>query len=70
MADVRTSLLNVTKARDKRGMMSGINGDKARFNRERKKKIARRARNRATLRISTNQPKPVHRVAAQKEGSA
>lgn len=25
--------------------MSGINGDKARFNRERKKKIARRLRN-------------------------
>jgi hypothetical protein len=26
--------------------MSGINGDKARFNRDRKSKIARRARNR------------------------
>jgi len=29
--------------------MSGINGDKARFNRERKKKIARRLRKRAML---------------------
>jgi len=29
--------------------MSGINGDKARFNRERKKKIARRIRNRERI---------------------
>ncbi len=29
--------------------MSAINGDKARFNKDRKSKIARRARNRKTL---------------------
>jgi hypothetical protein len=29
--------------------MSGINGDKSRFHRERKSKIARRARNRAAF---------------------
>jgi hypothetical protein len=29
--------------------MSGINGDKSRFNRERKQKIARRKRNQAML---------------------
>jgi hypothetical protein len=37
--------------------MSGINGDKARFHRERKKKIARRLRNRESLKISAAGPK-------------
>ena len=50
--------------------MSAINGDKARFNRERKKKIARRARNQARLRTSASAlPKPAHRATPQKEVS-
>jgi hypothetical protein len=38
--------------------MSGINGDKARFHRERKQKIAKRNRNRELLKSLTEQPKP------------
>ncbi|HLW83921.1 MAG TPA: hypothetical protein VKR60_01825 [Candidatus Sulfotelmatobacter sp.] len=38
--------------------MSGINGDKSRFNRERKQKIAKRNRNRELLK-SLGAPKPV-----------
>lgn len=38
--------------------MSGINGDKSRFHRQRKQKIARRARNRERLKSLTAQPKP------------
>jgi len=45
--------------------MSAINGDKAKFNRQRKKKIARRARSRATLKSSTNRSKSTHRVTDQ-----
>lgn len=37
--------------------MSGINGDKSRFHRERKQKIAKRNRNRALLKNLTEQPK-------------
>jgi hypothetical protein len=52
--------------------MSAINGDKARFNRERKKKIARRARNQATLRMVLQNPlsKPARRVSEQDGASA
>jgi hypothetical protein len=39
--------------------MSGINGDKSRFHRERKQKIARRKRNRERLNSLAGQPKPV-----------
>ena len=39
--------------------MSGINGDKSRFNRERKQKIARRKRNRERLNRLAGQHKPV-----------
>jgi len=38
--------------------MSGINGDKARFHRERKQRIAKRNRNRELLKSLTVQPKP------------
>jgi hypothetical protein len=38
--------------------MSGINGDKARFHRERKQKIAKRNRNRELLKGLAEQPKP------------
>ena len=37
--------------------MSAINGDKSRFHRERKQKIARRARNRKQFKGLTAQPK-------------
>ena len=37
--------------------MSGINGDKARFHRERKQKIARRKRTRELLQAAASQPK-------------
>jgi hypothetical protein len=51
-------------------IMSAINGDKARFNRERKKKIARRARNQARFKISASPlSKPARRAAQQKEVS-
>lgn len=39
--------------------MSRINGDKARFHRERKQRIAKRNRNRELLKGLTEQPKPV-----------
>ena len=38
--------------------MSGINGDKARFHRERKQRIAKRNRNRELLKSLIEQPKP------------
>jgi len=38
-----------TSPNDKESNMSGINGDKSRFHRERKQKIARRKRNRELL---------------------
>jgi len=37
--------------------MSGINGDKSRFHRQRKQKIARRTRNRELFKTSAEQPK-------------
>jgi hypothetical protein len=38
--------------------MSGVNGDKARFNRVRKQKLARRIRNRELLKKAGSQGKP------------
>jgi len=38
--------------------MSGINGDKSRFNRERKQRIAKRNRYRELLKSLPAQPKP------------
>jgi hypothetical protein len=38
--------------------MSGINGDKSRFHRERKQKIARRSRNQELLKSWAEQRKP------------
>jgi len=38
--------------------MSGVNGDKARFNRVRKQKLARRIRNRALLKNAGSQAQP------------
>ena len=37
--------------------MSSINGDKSRFHRERKQKIAKRARTRELLKLAATQPK-------------
>lgn len=50
--------------------MSAINGDKARFNRDRKKKIARRARNQARIKVSPGTTKAAPRAAGQKQASA
>jgi hypothetical protein len=52
--------------------MSGVNGDKSRFNRYRKKKIARRARNQERLMNSTPQQKSgvSGTERERKEGSA
>jgi hypothetical protein len=51
--------------------MSGINGDKARFNKERKKKIARRLRNDARFHgKNAEQPAASTRVAKTKPVSA
>jgi hypothetical protein len=38
--------------------MSALNGDKSRFNRQRKQKIARRVRHRRLLKSLAAQPKP------------
>jgi len=46
--------------------MSGINGDKSRFNRERKEKIARRKRNRERLKSLAEPRKPASASTAQK----
>jgi len=40
--------------------MSAVYGDKSRFNRERKQKLARRKRNRAMLQRAATQPKPAN----------
>jgi hypothetical protein len=49
--------------------MSQINGDKARFNRERKQKIARRKRTRELLRREAMQSRSVGRPVAARKGS-
>jgi len=48
--------------------MSALNGDKSRFNRERKQKIARRKRTRAMLHPATakNKPADTHSNAQSK----
>lgn len=50
--------------------MSAINGDKARFNRDRKAKIAQRARNRKRLSGVKTQPKLAASAAVSKKVSA
>ena len=47
--------------------MSAINGDKARFHRQRKARIARRARNRQRLAAMAGQAKP---HGSEKKGAA
>jgi hypothetical protein len=42
--------------------MSGVNGDKSRFNRLRKQKLARRIRNREMFKNATVQAKPMAAV--------
>ncbi len=46
--------------------MSGVNGDKSRFNRQRKQKIAQRVRNRALFQGVVALPKAVEAVASAK----
>jgi hypothetical protein len=45
--------------------MSAINGDKSRFHRERKQKIARRKRTRELLNMAASRPKSNPRSAAK-----
>jgi hypothetical protein len=47
--------------------MSGVNGDKSRFNRVRKQKLARRIRNRQLLTSATTPGKPAKKIAAGSE---
>jgi hypothetical protein len=49
--------------------MSAVNGDKSRFHRERKQKLARRKRTRELLNQSAIKPRSVDRPAAGKPGS-
>jgi len=44
--------------------MSAVNGDKARFNRERKQKIARRKRNQELLKHAAASRKSVNKTSA------
>ncbi len=46
--------------------MSGINGDKSRFNRERKRKIARRSRSQELLQKRAERGKPAAAASAAK----
>ena len=49
--------------------MSALNGDKSRFNRLRKQKIARRKRNRELLNFAATQPKSAAPLAPAKPRS-
>lgn len=49
--------------------MSGINGDKSRFNRVRKQRIAQRKRNRQLLNRPAPAPKSAERAAPAKPSS-
>jgi hypothetical protein len=50
--------------------MSGVNGDKARFNRVRRQKLARRIRNRALLKNAGSQAKPAISRSEKKQVEA
>jgi hypothetical protein len=47
--------------------MSGVNGDKSRFNRIRRQKLARRIRNRQLLTNATSHGKPAKKLVAGAE---
>lgn len=47
--------------------MSALNGDKSRFNRERKQKIARRKRNQELLKRAPSQPKSANASSRGKQ---
>jgi len=49
--------------------MSARNGDRSRFNRERKQKIARRKRTKELLKSAATQPRSVGSPAAQATGA-
>jgi hypothetical protein len=49
--------------------MSALNGDKSRFHRERKQKIARRKRTRELLKGAARQPRSVVNPAAPRPGT-
>ncbi|HYM77479.1 MAG TPA: hypothetical protein VE377_16010 [Candidatus Dormibacteraeota bacterium] len=49
--------------------MSALNGDKSRFHRERKQKIARRKRNRELMKVGATPHKSAHTPPQAKPGS-
>jgi hypothetical protein len=49
--------------------MSAVNGDKSRFNRERKQKIAKRMRARELMKTAAVPAKPKNHAAAVKPGA-
>ena len=66
MATGKVRLRFVHKPEVQEFIMSGINGDKARFHRERKQRIAKRNRNRELLKSLIEQPKPAAPASASK----
>jgi hypothetical protein len=50
--------------------MSGVNGDKSRFNRVRKQKLARRIRNRELFKNAASQGKPAGKSSEKKQVGA
>ena len=50
--------------------MSGVNGDKSRFNRVRRQKLARRIRNRELLKSAGSQGKPATSSSAEEAGGS
>lgn len=50
--------------------MSGINGDKSRYHRERKQKLARRIRNREMLKNMTEPRKPAVAAASKSKSES
>jgi len=61
--------LRTTDSQQKEQFMSAINGDKSRFHRDRKSKIARRARKHKLLPGLKEQPKGTPEAAASKASS-
>jgi hypothetical protein len=59
----------IHQSRRQESNMSALNGDKSRFNRVRKQKIARRKRNRELLNSAAIQPKSVAPAAPAKPRS-
>ncbi len=66
LAAVAVAIEKITRSSRKGALMSGINGDKSRFHRERKEKLARRIRNRKLFKGLPAPPKSVAAAPASK----